>query len=149
MNMKRNLIYFLPLLMLLAAGCFGNKNQAPAPSVPIGTFKGQFFGIHTSIKNNLDTLKANLQLVLSPGAAFAVTGDTSTVHAGSYGNFGITSNSTNYINFVDKTFPISGNASKIHLSGTYQYYYDGTTFQMVGTSVMDTLILEYKMTRVN
>ncbi|HVV54193.1 MAG TPA: hypothetical protein VHC47_02645 [Mucilaginibacter sp.] len=74
---------------------------------------------------------------------YAVTGDTSTVHAGSHGVWGIAGTS---IAFTDVTFPKSGTTTKTHLNGYYTYYYDGTVFQIVATS-LDTLALQYDLKR--
>ncbi|MEO6849724.1 MAG: hypothetical protein ABI203_03655, partial [Mucilaginibacter sp.] len=92
-----------------------------------------------------DTLKANIILtVQSPANTFAVTGDTTTVHAGSHGFFSF---NYGFIVFSDKTYPVDGSIPpKFHLSGTYQYYYDGTVLQMLGSS-SDTAVYEYSLTR--
>ena len=145
--MKSNLLYPLLVIVVFASGCFGNKNSAPAPAIPSGNFTGQFRRVHTSPRNGaMDTLKANLMLSLNVTTGFAVTGDTATVHAGSHGSYAIGSS---YIEFSDVTFPPTGTPTKIHLSGVYQYYYDGTVFQMVANSYLDTISYQYDMKKVN
>jgi hypothetical protein len=144
--MKLKLLYALPLLTLLA-GCMGsnNKNAAPVP-VPSGNFKGQFRAIHQNSKTGYhDTLKAILNLSLSTTTGFKVTGDTATVHAGSFGDYAMNSA---LVQFVDNTLPTTGKPAKIHLSGYYQYYYDGTVFQMLAAP-SDTLVYQYDLKKVN
>jgi hypothetical protein len=142
--MKRKLFYLLPLSLLFLAGCFGNKNSAPTPTLlPSGTFTGQFRRIHKTFRTGVtDTQKANIQLIMETATGFAVTGDTSTVQAGSKGSYYVGLN--NYIQFVDNTFPPTGTPTKTHLNGLYQYYYDGSVFQMLATS-LDTLSLQYDL----
>lgn len=142
--MKKKLLYLLPVLSLLAVGCFKNQVASPAASgLPSGTFTGQFRLLHRSTdKVPFDTTSCNLTLTLNANnATYAVTGDTSTVHAGSNGTYGI---SSPYINFTDKTYPKTGAPTKTHLNGLYQYYYDGTVFQMLAYS-SDTLSLQYDL----
>jgi len=77
---------------------------------------------------------------------FKVTGDTSTVHAGSYGDYGVNS-IYNTVTFIDKTYPKTGIPTKAHLDGTYQYYYDGTVLQLLGNSALDTVSFQYNLTK--
>lgn len=141
--MKR-LIYVLPVLLALAGGC-AKTNERVVP-YPTGTFAGEFRFLHkrpgTAI---IDTLKTNIQVVLETGVGFKVVGDTSTVHAGSKGHYGVNSSD---IAFDDETFPKTGRPAKSHLNGIYRYYYDGSSvFQMVANS-SDTLSLQYNLKRV-
>jgi len=139
----------MPFLLVLASGCLSNKNNAPGPSRPLpeGTFAGPFRLIHKSFKTGKrDTLKANINLTLSTTVGFKVTGDTATVHSGSYGDY--VANST-YIQFFDKTYSSTKQPTKTHLTGIYQYFYDGTTFQMLASGALDTLSLQYDLKKVN
>jgi hypothetical protein len=142
--MKR-LIYVLPLLMALAAGCFNNNGSQPAPD-PSGTFTGQFRRITRKLnQTTIDTVKANISVVIEPGIGYHVLGDTATLHAGSKGHYGINGNG---IMFVDSTYPTTGIPAKNHLNGEYAFVYDGIVFQMVRTSG-DTLSLQYDLKKTN
>ena len=144
--MKLKLLYALPFLMLLA-GCFSSSDKSAAPvPFPSGNFTGQFRAIHQNSKTGYhDTLKATLQLSLSTTTGYKVTGDTATVHAGSFGQYAM--NHT-LVQFVDSTLPTTGTPKKVHLSGYYQYYYDGTVFQMLAAP-SDTLVYQYDLKKVN
>ncbi|MBS1525562.1 MAG: hypothetical protein JST19_07930 [Bacteroidetes bacterium] len=140
--MKHKILYFLPLLLCLG-GCFKNNAAVPPLVVPSGTFTGEFRLLHRSSVNvPFDTTKAEIVLTLNtPAYTYAVTGDTSTVHAGSKGVWGM---NNSYINFADNTYPKSGTPTKTHLNGLYLYYYNGSVFQMIATSA-DTLALQYDL----
>src|ERR1700744_585176 len=100
--MKHKLLYFIPVIVMFLTSCFGNK-QAPTPSLS-GTFSGQFtlFHRHTTT-TPFDTLKANITLNLtSANNSYTVTGDTSTVIAGSKGVYQLATNG-NLILFIDNT----------------------------------------------
>lgn len=145
--MKPQLLYFSLLIVVLASGCFSNKSSAPAPVIPSGTFKGQFRRVHLNQSTaKRDTLSANIILTMNTATGYSVTGDTTKLHAGSYGGYAI---SSNLIQFNDLTYSASAPQTKIHLAGTYQYYYDGTIFQMVGYSALDTLAYQYDLTKSN
>jgi hypothetical protein len=143
--MKHKLLYLIAAAALLMVGCFKSPSSIanPTTNVVSGTFTGQFRLLHRSNdKVPFDTTKCNITLTLnSSTGAYTVTGDTTTVHAGSYGNYGV---SAPYIQFVDATYPKSGTPTKTHLNGIYQYYYDGTVFQMLAYSI-DTLSLQYDL----
>ena len=145
--MKR-LIYILPVLVALSTGCLKSSQSLSAAAKPSGTFSGQFRLLHKkSNQLKFDTLKANIQLVLTDDINYQVLGDTATVHAGSKGTYGPGEGlSAGLITFIDTTYPKTGTPSKTHLSGTYQYYYDGNKFQMVANSA-DTLSLQYELVR--
>jgi hypothetical protein len=143
--MKKKLTYVLPVLILavvFTSGCFKNAESNPTPA-PSGTFTGQFRLLHRKPGTTvIDTVKANIQLVIETGVGYKVLGDTLTIHAGSKGHYAINSNT---IGFQDDTFPATGKPTKTHLSGYYQYYYDGTSvLQMVANSA-DTLSLQYDL----
>jgi hypothetical protein len=147
--MKRKFNYLLPVLLvtvLIASGCLSNKKAEPGP-VPAGIFKGQFTRLHASPgSTTIDTLKAAVVLTLNAGGTFTVTGDTAVVHAGSKGKADF--NTTDYIvSFDDDTYPKTGKPAKVHLSGLYQYLYQGNVFQMI--SNRDTISLRYDLKRVN
>lgn len=144
--MKLKLLYALPFLTLLA-GCFssGNKNTAPVP-FPAGNFTGQFRAIHQNSKTGFhDTLKATLNLSLSTTTGFKVTGDTATVHAGSFGQYAM---NHVLVQFTDSTLPTTGKPAKVHLTGYYQYSYDGSTFQLLAAP-SDTLVYQYDLKKTN
>ncbi len=143
--MSKKLLYLFSLLILLGLGCIKEPANSIPATGPSGTFAGQFRLLHRSTdKVPFDTTKSNLTITLNSGTnSFAVSGDTTTVHAGSHGTYTI---SSPYINFTDQTYPKAGTPAKTHLSGLYQYYYDGTVFQLLSYSV-DTLSLQYDLKR--
>jgi len=144
--MKHRLLYLFPILLVLLSSCFNNKTAAPASTttVPSGTFTGQFRLLRFSKKTGAyDTLSANIMLTMETSTGYKVTGDTSTIQAGSYGDYGISTLNSNIV-FQDKTYPTP---TKTHLNGQYQYQYDGTTLQMVANSALDTLSLQYNLTK--
>jgi hypothetical protein len=145
-NMKPRLLYALLFIIVLVSGCFNDKSALPAPT-PSGTFTGQFRRVHITQKTGLrDTLKANIQVDLNSTTGYKVTGDTSTVHAGSYGTYSVNSS---YIQFNDATLSPTIQPAKVHLAGIYQYYFDGTVFQMVYNTPLDTVSLQYDLKKVN
>jgi hypothetical protein len=142
--MKHKLLLLSAAVLLVGASCKKVIVPTTTPPALSGTFSGQFLFVHRqTTAYPYDTLKANVILTLqSSGNTFTVTGDTTTVHAGSYGIF--TSN-TSYVVFIDKTYPTDGtNPKKIHLAGTYQYYYDGSILQMLAFP-NDTSAYEYSL----
>lgn len=141
--MKR-LIYVLPLLLLLAAGCFNDQASIPSPD-PSGTFSGEFRRIHRNKDQSIDTVKANIKVIIEPGKGYHVLGDTTTVHAGSKGHYGINGNG---IMFIDSTLAKTGTPIKTHLNGEYLFIYNGSIFQMVRTSG-DTLSFQYDLKKTN
>jgi hypothetical protein len=141
--MKR-LIYVLPFLLMLAAGCFNDQSSMPSPD-PAGTFSGEFRRIRRNADLTIDTAKANIKVVIEPGIGYHVLGDTTTLHAGSKGHYGINGNG---IMFVDDTYPKTGTPAKTHLNGIYLFIYNGGIFQMVRTSG-DTLSLQYDLKKTN
>jgi hypothetical protein len=145
--MKRILLYLLSLMLAFISGC-GPKSEAPIPvGGPEGTFAGQFQLLHLHSKTGvIDTLTANIILQMEQSTGFKVTGDTSTVHAGSYGSF-IVSVPYSNVDFIDKTYPTTGTPAKIHLNGVYSYNYDGTNLQLVAYSAFDTLSYYYNLKR--
>jgi hypothetical protein len=145
--MKRTFIYLLPALILLSTGCLKSNNTTTVQK-PSGTFVGEFRLLRKKTNQvKIDTLKANIQVVLTDNINYQVTGDTATVHAGSKGTYGAGDGAgAGLISFIDTTYPKTGKPAKTHLSGTYQYYYDGTKFQMAANS-SDTLSLQYDLKR--
>jgi hypothetical protein len=146
--MKIKFIYLLPLLLILAAGCLKtgtDPDYNPGNyAYPLGTFTGKFTRIHkTEATLKYDTTTAMLKLVLSTSTGFAVTGDTTMVHAGSYGSF---SENANSIIFNDVTYPTMGTPKKAHLAGIYAYAYDGLNLQINGTNA-DSLIFKYTLVK--
>lgn len=141
--MKNKLLYLLPLLVILFEGCAKSHSNTPAPTIPSGTFTGQFKLYHRHTDQvPYDSLTTNITLNLTtPAYTFTITGDTSTLHAGSYGTFGINSP---YMIFNDKTYSSTAPVTKTHLSGYYLYNYDGTNLLLYASS-SDTLILGYTL----
>jgi hypothetical protein len=145
--MKLRLLYLISILATLTVGCAGGKSNAPTP-IPDGTYSGQFrlLHIHSANRNIIDTTKANVVVYISPvsTSTYKVTGDTSTVHAGSYGSFSADGNN-NVITFIDKTYSSSAQVTKTHLTGQYAYSYDGIHFKMEAYGALDTLRLQYDL----
>ena len=142
--MKHRLLYLLLSLMALNLGC-KKLTYVPPPAQPVGTFSGKFAYLHRNIDNlPYDTLQANVTLKLtSTDGTFKVTGDTSTVHAGSFGTYAISSST---FVFTDKTMPPVGTPVKKHLSGVYNYSYDGYSLKILAYS-SDTLRYEYDLSK--
>jgi hypothetical protein len=148
--MKLKLIYILLLFVVLDTGCKKIAYTGPsAPTAPSGTFTGTFRYLHRHTDLvPFDTLQANITIKILTNTtpfSYTVTGDTATVHAGSFGSFTITSP---YIVFTDKTFPTSGTPTKQHLNGAYLYYYDGSVFQMLAYNA-DTLGVQYDLKKTS
>ncbi|MGZ3750490.1 MAG: hypothetical protein ACXVB0_22090 [Mucilaginibacter sp.] len=141
--MKYKLLYLFAVLAVLIVGCVKSSTSITSPPTPSGTFTGQFRYLHRHTnKVPFDTLKATITVkLLTTDNTYAVTGDTATVHAGSYGSFVLTSP---YMVFTDKTYSPTAPQTKSHLTGPYLYYYDGTTFQLLSYSV-DTIAYQYDL----
>lgn len=143
----RKLLYLLPFAIMALSSCMKSNDTTPVP-VPTGTFVGEFRVVHLNpLTQKLDTTKrSNLTLAISQAAGYKVTGDTVLYHAGSYGDFAL---NASYIQFIDKTIPANSTTplTKIHLSGTYQYVYDGTNLQFQVAS--DTLAYQYILKKSN
>ena len=141
--MKYRLLCFILLLGVVVTGCIKSTKNSPAPVFPYGTFSGQFSRYHkSSSTGKLDSAKANLTLRLNT-YTFAVTGDTTTLHAGSHGTFG---GNTTYILFNDSTY--SPKSVKQHLNGQYVYSYDGTNL-VIAASSGDTLSVDYVLKKTS
>ncbi|OKS85308.1 hypothetical protein RG47T_0752 [Mucilaginibacter polytrichastri] len=130
------------------SSCMKSSSDNTPIAVPSGNFSGQFRVVHRNpTTGKLDTTKkSNLVLTISTATGYKITGDTVLYHAGSYGDFSMNSA---YIQFIDKTIPANatGILPKIHLSGTYQYAYDGTNFQIQAAN--DTLAYQYVLKKTN
>src|SRR5271165_5692497 len=102
--MKQKLLYLLPLLIVFASGCLGDKNNAPSPNnAPEGVYSGKFKFTHIHGQTGVvDSVTVNIQLQMEAATGFKVTGDTSTVHAGRYGSY-IVSLPYSNVDFIDKT----------------------------------------------
>lgn len=140
----RRLLYLVPVFLLLTS-CIKTKDANPTPfNVPDGNFSGKFLTLHkNTTTGKYDTTKtANLQLYISTSSGYKVTGDTATVHAGSYGDFAM---DPNYIQFLDKTVAAGTGVvpNKVHLNGVYQYYFDGSTVFQLQQAYLDTLVYQY------
>jgi hypothetical protein len=147
--MKKNILYLFLITGVCLSGCFGKKNDVmPNTPVPLsGTYSGKFKLYHVNTSNTITHIDStNLNLSMEAATGFKVTGDTTTLHAGSYGSYEV--NSTTFqIFFSDKTFPLTGTPAKIHLSGAYAYEYDGTTLALLAYGPQDTLQYYYQFTR--
>lgn len=150
LNMKRKAIYLLLLLLVVIAGCIKSYKDPAFDSnnlgYPLGTFTGEFSRIHKNRTTyKYDTTRAMLKLVLSTNTGFAVTGDTTTAHAGSYGSF-----SEDFVNmsFDDITYPYKYSPKKTHLSGFYTYSYDGTNLKISSGLPTDTIRCIYNLKKM-
>ncbi|MDB5031519.1 hypothetical protein [Mucilaginibacter sp.] len=144
--MKERLFYLFLPAVILATGCIKSASTPPPPPIPSGTFSGQFklYQRHTD-RVPYDSLITNITVTLkTPDYTYAVTGDTITLHAGSYGTYGI---SGPYMIFNDKTSSPTPPYTKSHLSGGYLYNYNGTNLLLYASS-SDTLILGYSLKKV-
>ncbi len=138
------------LVFFFLAGCAGKSIVAPTTNnAPFGTFGGQFSYYHVNSQTHKkDSLKANIVLTLNKSTGFSITGDTTTVHAGSHGGYIINSSFTNIL-FLDETYPKSGTPTKTHLNGVYNYTFDGTNLQIAAYGALDTLSLVYVLKRTS
>ena len=142
------IFYLLPIaaIILFASACTKINDNQPAVVLPTGTFSGQFLKIHLNpVTSKYDTSIAALQLTLSQSTGFTVTGDTTTLHAGSYGSYAA---NAYYIQFVDQTYNAAKPGSKYHLQGVYNYLYNGTQLVMY-VNYSDTLSLQYNFAKSN
>jgi hypothetical protein len=145
--MKHKILYLLLFVIgALSAGCIKGSSTTPVPPTPSGTFNGEFKVLHRSNdKVPYDSLKTTLSVNFSTSDyTYSVTGDTTTLHAGSYGSFSIASP---YIGFSDKTYSTTSPGTKWHLTGYYLYNYDGTNLIMYASS-SDTLVIGYSLKKV-
>ncbi len=146
--MKIKLLYILPVIAILSS-CLSNKVASNPVPTPTGAFTGTFTQLHYHLKAAnvyADTLKANVQLSLQQAAGFKLTGDTSTVIAGSHGSYSLNSS---YIQFTDATYPATGTPTKTHLNGVFQYSYNGSNLQMVSNNTADTTVYSFNLTKSN
>jgi hypothetical protein len=146
--MKRNIFYLLIIAGTCLSSCLPKDNSVPAGPIPAsGTFTGQFKLYHLNSKTGTPRVdSANLNLSMETATGFKVTGDTTTLHAGSYGSYSLNSLSLQML-FVDQTYPPTGTPAKAHLNGIYAYRYDGTTLELLSYGPLDTLQYFYKFTR--
>ena len=142
------IFYLLPIaaFILFASACTKINDNQPAVVLPTGTFTGQFLKIRLNpVTSKYDTSTAALQLTLSQSTGFTVTGDTTTLQAGSYGSYAA---NAYYIQFVDQTYNAAKPGSKYHLQGVYNYLYNGTQLVMY-VNYSDTLSLQYNFAKSN
>lgn len=148
--MKRILFCAIPLILLaILVGCGPSSTPAPQVGGPEGTFNGSFTLYHLKEKTGVTdtTVLPNIQLQLEQSTGFKISGDTSTVLAASYGSY-VVSIPYNDITFIDKTYPVVGTPSKIHLQGIYSYSWDGTNLVMTSYSAYDTLGYHYVLKKI-
>src|ERR1700753_198044 len=138
--MKTKLLLATIILFMGLTGCNSKNDTLPSTPVPSsGTFSGQFKLYHVNPTTKTVRIdSANLNLVMETATGFKVTGDTSTIHAGSYGSYVVSSGAFEIL-FDDKTLPSGTTTGKIHLSGIYAYHYDGSTLQLAAYGPQDTL----------
>lgn len=147
--MHRKILYLLPFLIMALSSCLkDNTDTTPLP-VPSGTFSGQFIIYHKSkATGKIDTTKSNFTMDMNTTAVagYKVTSDTTTTHAGSYGDFSI---NPQYILFVDKTASTTGvPPAKVHLAGVYVYQFDGSSVFKFYTTASDTIIYQYDLKKI-
>jgi hypothetical protein len=142
--MKKLLLYVSLVTVTMMYGCVHSVNN-PAPTLqPEGTFSGHFEVIHQNT-GVIDSASATVNLDMEAATGFKVTGDTTSVHEGSYGGFEIFSQ-TNTIYFQDHdTYAPTGKPAKIHLNGVYSYSYDGNLLEIGYLAPGDTLVLKYTL----
>ena len=141
--MKHKLLYLLVALVVVATGCFKSPKSATPVPLPSGTFSGEFKVFHRHTPNvPFDSTKTTLTIKLTtPDYTYTVTGDTSTLHAGSYGTYAGNQSS---LLFTDKTYSASSPFTKWHLNGVYNYSYDGSNL-VIYYSGSDTLVIGYSL----
>ena len=145
--MKRTIFYLSVLVWGFLTSCSTNNDVVPTSPPPSGTFTGQFKLYHINpVTNTARTDSTVLNLSLETATGFKVTGDTTTLHAGSYGSY-VGDSGTSQIVFTDKTYPATGTPTKVHLNGLYSYSYNGTTLELLANGPQDTLQYFYKLTR--
>jgi hypothetical protein len=144
--MKKKTIKLMAALLLgtgiMVTGCLSDKSDnTPLPS-PSGKFDGQFRMLRKKTTGSgYDTVKKEtIRLTIKPDSGYKVTGDT-ILHAGSHGSYEY---NYYYIGFDD----VTSTSAKSHLDGVYQYYYDGTIFQ-IARNYADTLKLQYDLKKAN
>ena len=149
--MKSKFYILLFLVPMLIAGCiktYHNPDTDPRNNnYPLGTFTGKFMRVHIDPQTRkTDTIKTDIQLMLSTNTGFYVSGDTSVFHAGSYGSF-----SEDYtdmsMSFHDVTWPAHVYDHKTHLMGSYKYSYNGSYLAIVDNKASDTLQYIYHLNK--
>jgi len=139
--MKLKYLFFLPFLILLAAGCSKPKKTELTFTVPSGTFNGTFKRLHYNMAtSSYDSVMTNISLSMDLTTGYQVSAD-STLHANSHGNF-----SVNPYNIAFDDFTFTGTELPVipHLLGLYDYSYDGTKLHMQQTYA-DTLGFFYDL----
>lgn len=133
--MKKVLLALLIVATAFTVGCHKNTD-GPMPT-PVGTFTGKFTLWNLKRQDVVDTISVNIVLKSTANGLFKISGDTTSIHAGSHGVFDSNFES---IQFADSTatayinpaisMPVIG--KKIHLNGSYECNYDGTNLQIMG-----------------
>lgn len=143
--MKHVFIYPLLIGLFYLTSCSKDTPVQTIPVVtPTGTYGGHFQLVHTTIKTGVnDTIGCNLTMVLDAQGNFTITGDTSTVHAGSLGKFSLGYHDD--LIFEDKT-NLNATPKKVHLNGDYRYAQQGAVFGL-DKNVGDSLSYQYYFTK--
>jgi hypothetical protein len=128
--MKRYLFYLIPVLLIFAVAC-SPKSDATVVPTPAGSFTGQFRFYTRNSSGNYDSVKNSIFLKMTTDGHFRVISDTTLYHAGSHGTFNYDGY---YLLFNDSTYSATAPKTKRHLSGLFQYVYDGTTLKMLRTT---------------
>jgi hypothetical protein len=145
--MKNNIFFLLALAGAFLSSCIKNNNVIPPAPAVSGTFTGEFTLYHINpVTNTARADSTMLNLSVETATGFKVTGDTTTLHAGSYGSY-VGDSGTSQIAFDDKTLPPTGTPAKVHLNGLYNYKYNATTLELLTYGPQDTLEYFYKFTR--
>ena len=143
--MKHKLLYLLLALIILGTACVKSVPVTPVQIPARRVYRAIQIVIQRKTGSNRDRYACSSKyLTVSLNdltKAYTLTGDTS-MHAASFGTY---ATAAPYILFTDKTYPTTGTPTKTHLNGTYEYYYDGTTFQML--SGTDTTNFQYDLKR--
>ena len=142
--MNQKLLYLILLLLAVCTSCVKSNYQSSYPQ-PAGTFKGVFGYLHRrNDQAPFDTLLAKVTLTLqNSDGTYTVTGDTTTLQAGSYGTYAL---NTTTIVFTDKTASSVATQAKKHLNGSYAYYFDGVDLNLV-SNIADTISMQYQLVK--
>ncbi|PTQ95051.1 hypothetical protein C8P68_106266 [Mucilaginibacter yixingensis] len=142
--MKR-ILFLLPFLIMLVSSCMKSANVDPTPLPNLtGNWSGYFYKLRiNAAKTGMDTAnKVALSLSLNSTTGYTISGDTATVHGGSFGGY-----QYDYSTFLfgDKSYNVSLPQTKVHLDGYYDYLYTAAQnrLQISYEFANDTLVYYY------